>query len=1617
MASGRSTQAVVAIAVLLLGVSVSAMVGSGQSSEGPNLLTNPGCDADDGSGSPPDGWTLLSANVQCTDPATVGDPTPPDGSDAFTDFSGDNSNAVVEQSVDVTGGAEYDLSGEAGRATATSDYVRIEVEYRDSSGSVLSGTGITEEVRPAGGTYESFANTAVAPTDAATAVVRVTLVDVDGTSYSDAYLNEVEFREVSTGVTAYPVSGVETGVQQTLAPSWTLHDDDYAESADDLGSEPAELVSFGGGDVGGDATTNPAGANVSLAGGHLQVNADGSFDLTNPTRTGTFTFDYRIADSSSSDEASVTITVDDHALHNAGCEATDADNQPQDWTVGGTGDMTCLDLASDTDTDHTSRGDSSFTANFGGSVTAEQTVFVVPGDSYAFEGFYGTDAGTDYGTVELEYLDANGDPIAGEGVTLSTLESASTTEFDQFDTTTVAPAGAERATVRLSMTHDDDGTYAGVYYDDLTLEPLDLTPDAKDATLPSVAIDDALTESVLDDYGNGADHLGQPAADVVSFGGGDLGGSVSEHAAGETVSLAGGDLTLDADGSLELAGQTEAGTYAFDYRLRNAEGSDVATVTVTVTDDAQVDVSFADATDSVREGKTLALDVTADNVGTNTGYRNVSFAVEDATDAVVFEDERELALAAGADRTLDFEWATGTGDAGTYDVRVSSGDDAVTRQVSAYELATVEGRVADPNPVSGAMPVEDAVVTLRYPDGTEVETTTDASGDFSVADVPATGETYDVAVAADGYDADETTVTVNSGGVTDAGTVRLDGNATVSGTVADAATGQHLDGATVTVTNGPASYEAVTDASGSYAVEDVPGDRTYDVTVTAAGYAPEASASERVGDAATHDFDATLAGNATVEGAVTDDASGVPVENATVTVTYPNDDAFTVENATDEAGEFSVDSVPGTGNTYDLTVGRAGFEDASASLAVGDATVADAGTVALVGNAEIRGTVSDATFDAGLAGVEVTVSNGSVEVETTTDAVGEYAVSELPGERAYDVSVAPADWHANSTTVGVGDAETATDANVALAGTGNLSATVADALLASHSTDDDAVDGATVTVSDPSLGTVDLAADGTVGPVAVPGDDQYSVTASATGYHSETNASVPANSTAEFGLSGNATLTGNVTSGASGSGVENATLAVAYPDGEQVTVENATAADGSYAVAGVPGTGANYEVTATVRAYRDANASVAVPRRGGTADLTLVKRDRFLDVDGVTVPTRVEADSGFDIAANVTNIGATSWNASVAFEVDGSVVATESVTVAPGNRTVVRADHATDAVGDHDVTVRTANASATDSFEVVSRPSPPPSSSPASSSASSSDASEAEAITVPTDVTVRHEAVREIERDGETGRPTVAFGAKAGIERITFEESDVNGSVGVATLADESEATGSPPGVGVASYRVTGSADTRNGSARMRIRVSEARTAQLDVEPTDLSVYRYDGGEWHRLETTVADRDDDGVVVEARTQGFGNVSVSALRPPEAALTLESSEVNAGERVELSAVNSTDGDGEIVAYEWTVGERTYEGETVTVSRSEPGSYPVELNVTDADGERDTASATLVVRGQTTEIETETTATEVSTTATTGTTVDDSSTGFDSRALVVVVVVALAVGGATFRYQQS
>jgi adhesin/invasin len=80
------------------------------------------------------------------------------------------------------------------------------------------------------------------------------------------------------------------------------------------------------------------------------------------------------------------------------------------------------------------------------------------------------------------------------------------------------------------------------------------------------------------------DTPGVPPATIASFGGGSLGGTVTSHAAGSTVTFGtGGSLTVNANGTLSFTPATNfTGNFTFSYRLTNVVGSDDAVVTIAV---------------------------------------------------------------------------------------------------------------------------------------------------------------------------------------------------------------------------------------------------------------------------------------------------------------------------------------------------------------------------------------------------------------------------------------------------------------------------------------------------------------------------------------------------------------------------------------------------------------------------------------------------------------------------------------------------------------------------------------------------------------------------------------------------------------------------------------------------------------------------------------------------------------------------------------------------------------------------------------------------------------------------------------------------------------------------
>ena len=309
--------------------------------------------------------------------------------------------------------------------------------------------------------------------------------------------------------------------------------------ADDLGLPVATLVSFGDGSFGGSVTDNSAGATIAVPviGGTLTVNADGSLAISNPTTPGIFTFEYRIENAAGFSDATVTVTIQAPPIA-----------QDDSYTFLYSANVSAsagIGLFTDNGSGADYLGFPSGTlVSFGGGSLGGAVTDNAAGASAAFAG----------GTLTVN---ADGSwSLTGQPFTPGTYT---------FDYRIQNAVGASDATVTF-----------------IIQDPPTAQPDALTATV--TVINNYGASTLFADSGTGADHLGTPTATLIAFGGGSLGGSVTDNPAGSTIAVPvlGGTLTVNADGSLVISNPTVPGIFTFEYRIENTSGSSDATVTVTI---------------------------------------------------------------------------------------------------------------------------------------------------------------------------------------------------------------------------------------------------------------------------------------------------------------------------------------------------------------------------------------------------------------------------------------------------------------------------------------------------------------------------------------------------------------------------------------------------------------------------------------------------------------------------------------------------------------------------------------------------------------------------------------------------------------------------------------------------------------------------------------------------------------------------------------------------------------------------------------------------------------------------------------------------------------------------
>jgi PGF-CTERM protein len=194
------------------------------------------------------------------------------------------------------------------------------------------------------------------------------------------------------------------------------------------------------------------------------------------------------------------------------------------------------------------------------------------------------------------------------------------------------------------------------------------------------------------------------------------------------------------------------------------------------------------------------------------------------------------------------------------------------------------------------------------------------------------------------------------------------------------------------------------------------------------------------------------------------------------------------------------------------------------------------------------------------------------------------------------------------------------------------------------------------------------------------------------------------------------------------------------------------------------------------------------------------------------------------------------------------------------------------------------------------------------------------------------------------------------VRAVTLSDSNVSGYVSVAEETNLSDL--SPPGEPLYGVTMDGSESVADASATVEFTVqTESSTDDL----SDLRVAQRTADGWTLLETTVISEENGTAVLSAETDGAATLVVTSVPAPTASIQSDDV-VSVGDSVELSAASSAGENAALDEYEWVVDGETLTGETASASFDEPGEYEVELTVTDEDGLRDTANATLVVNDQ-------------------------------------------------------
>lgn len=297
---------------------------------------------------------------------------------------------------------------------------------------------------------------------------------------------------------------------------------------------------------------------------------------------------------------------------------------------------------------------------------------------------------------------------------------------------------------------------------------------------------------------------------------------------------------------------------------------------------------------------------------------------------------------------------------------------------------------------STGQPLSGVSVTLQG--NTNIMTTTDSTGAFTLSDIPEGNQKIDLSYS--GYGSATITANIAAGSTLDLGVLPLNPNptagaGTLMGKVVDSSTGNPLSGVSV-VLQSDANINTVTDPTGSFTLSNIP-PGAQKLTFSLSGYSDLSATVNITAGSIMYIGVLPLGSNPAVgvlKGTVTDADKGQPLEGVTITVTG----SFSGSTATGTDGGFVIGDI--TPGPIILTASKPGYYSLNGSSAI------TAGEVAffnfqMTQPGTLRGKVFDEDTNTPIKGAVVSISGGSA---TSADEQGVFAIAGVvPGK--YEVTI------------------------------------------------------------------------------------------------------------------------------------------------------------------------------------------------------------------------------------------------------------------------------------------------------------------------------------------------------------------------------------------------------------------------------------------------------------------------------------------------------------------------------------------------------------------------------------------------------------------------------------